>query len=220
MARALSNRQKAIMAFIEKYIMEHDYPPTIRDIGGGCKISSTSVVDYNLNRLEEMKYISRNRKVSRGITVLRPIAALRDHGPLRIPIWGHIAAGEPIAVPEAEMYPPEDADYLELAREMLRVPDDQKLFAMRVKGLSMIDALINDGDIVVFARQDVCDPGEMVAVWLREEQMTTLKRFYPEQKERRVRLQPENTEMAPIYCEPRNVEIKGKVMMVIRQCNV
>lgn len=216
MARSLSNRQKAIMNFIEKYIVAHDYPPTIRDICEGCKISSTSVVDYNLNRLEEMKYISRNRKVSRGILVNRPIGVLRDQGPLRIPIWGEIAAGEPIAVPEAEMYPPEDAGYVELAREMLRAPGDKQLFAMRVKGLSMIDALINDGDIVIFANQNVCERGEMVAAWLKEEQLTTLKRFYPEGRE--VRLQPENREMKPIYCDAKNVEIKGKVMMVIRQC--
>ncbi|HBY96370.1 MAG: transcriptional repressor LexA [Ardenticatenaceae bacterium] len=216
MARSLSNRQKAIMTFIEKYIVEHDYPPTIRDICDGCKISSTSVVDYNLNRLQEMGYISRNSKVSRGIMVNRPIGALLDHGPLRIPIWGEIAAGDPIAVPNAEMYPPEDAGYVELAREMLRPSSDKQLFAMRVKGRSMIDAFIKEGDVVIFSNQNVCERGEMVAAWLKEEQQTTLKRFYPEG--RKVRLQPENTDMEPIYCEAKNIEIKGKVMMVIRHC--
>lgn len=214
MARGLSGRQKAIMAFIEKYIVEHDYPPTIRDICDGCKISSTSVVDYNLKRLQEMGYISRDNKVSRGIMVSQPIAAMQGKGSLRIPILGQIAAGEPIAVPDAEMLPTEDGEYLELARDLLHAPADRLLFAMKVRGTSMIDALIADGDTVIFAHQNVCERGEMVAAWLKDEQRTTLKRFYPEGPQ--VRLQPENTEMAPIYCDADNVEIKGKVMMVIR----
>lgn len=237
MARTLSNRQREILAFIEEYIARHNYPPTIRDICDGCKISSTSVVDYNLNRLQELKYISRDSKVSRGITVLRPITVLQGNGaeredetrvipfparsrqdrtPHRIYVWGTIAAGEPISVPDAETHPPDPSDFIELAHEMLRVSPDKRLFAMRVKGRSMIDALINDGDIVIFSEQNVCETGEMVAAWLKEEQQTTLKRFYPEG--RRVRLQPENSEMEPIYCDADNVEIKGKVMMVIRRC--
>jgi repressor LexA len=129
---------------------------------------------------------------------------------VQIPLLGKIAAGKPIQVPEAGLEP---YDMLSLSREL--VPDQEGLFALEVKGTSMIDALINDGDIVVMKRQESAQNGEMVAVWLKEEKETTLKRLYRERN--RIRLQPMNPTMKPFYADPRNVEVQGKVVLVIRQ---
>src|ERR671920_2312241 len=104
-------------------------------------------------------------------------------------------------------------EMLELSSEL--VPDHGRdLFALRVKGHSMVDALINDGDIVVLRRQETCENGETVAVWLKDERETTLKRFYLEGD--RVRLQPANVTMDPIYTLADNVEVQGRLVTVLR----
>ncbi|MEO5953470.1 MAG: S24 family peptidase, partial [Chloroflexia bacterium] len=90
-----------------------------------------------------------------------------------------------------------------------------RLYALRVKGLSMIDALINDGDVVILEAQETAENGQTVAAWLKNEQAATLKRFYME--DGRVRLQPANSTMQPIYTDPDNVEIKGRLISVIRR---
>jgi repressor LexA len=90
----------------------------------------------------------------------------------------------------------------------------QGLFALRVKGQSMIDAFIDDGDVVVLKQQETCENGETVAVWLKDERETTLKKFYLEGE--RVRLQPANTTMEPIYTPAENVEIQGRLVGVVR----
>ena len=104
-------------------------------------------------------------------------------------------------------------DHIELSVDLVGRSQDG-LFALRVNGFSMIDALIGDGDIVVLRRQQTAENGETVAVWLRREQETTLKRFYHEGD--RIRLQPANATMAPIYTTPDNVEIQGKLVTVLR----
>jgi repressor LexA len=210
MAKKLSKRQDAMLAYIEHFIDEHSYPPTIRDIQRDLNISSTSVVDYNLNAIEQRNLIRRNRNISRGIELVH-----RQPQPgnlVRIPIVGQIAAGEPIPVLE-DVHIDENTETLELSGEMIG-SQHEGLFGLRVRGLSMIDALINDGDIVVLRHQNTCENGETVAAWLRDEKETTLKKFYVE--DGRVRLQPANTQMDPIICEPDNVEIQGKLVTVFR----
>jgi repressor LexA len=206
----LSRRQRAILEFIEEFLIENDYPPTIRDIQRELGISSTSVVDYNLKVLEGRNYIRRNKNISRGIEVVGRTVGRRNI--VAIPVIGQIAAGLPIPVP-GDL---EDSDYvetIELSGDL--VPDSGRdLFALRVKGHSMVDALINDGDLVLLRRQETCENGETVAVWLREQKETTLKRFYYEGD--RVRLQPANVTMEPIYTRPDNVEIQGKLVTVVR----
>jgi len=203
----LSARQEAILRFITKFLEENGYPPSIRDIGSAVSISSTSVVDYNLNVLEREGYIARDREVSRG---LRLVGQGRDRELLiSVPLLGRIAAGAPIPVP-GDAVPQE---HLELARGILR--DEEDIYALQVQGESMIDALINDGDIVIMKHQKVAENGEMVAVWLRDKEETTLKKVYHEGD--MVRLQPANPTMEPIYVNPAGMEIQGKVIMVIRQ---
>jgi repressor LexA len=209
----LSRRQRAILEFIEQFLSENDYPPTIRDIQRDLEISSTSVVDYNLKVLEQRNYIRRNKNISRGIELV-------NRSPLRrnivsIPVIGQIAAGSPIPVP-GDLEGSDAADVIELSTDL--VPDSGRaLFGLRVKGHSMVDALINDGDIVLLKRQESCENGETVAVWLRDEKETTLKRIYFEGD--RVRLQPANVTMEPIYTRPDNIEIQGRLVTVVRSVN-
>jgi repressor LexA len=209
--KQLSRRQQAILDFIGAFLDDNDYPPTIRDIQHELSISSTSVVDYNLKVLEERNMIRRNRNISRGIELV-------GRGPGRggmvsIPVIGQIAAGQPIPVPES-LGEYDVSSMIELSPD-LAPNNGRSLFALRVKGHSMVDALINDGDIVVLKAQETCENGETVAVWLRDERETTLKRFYLEDGNR-VRLQPANVTMEPIYTDASNVEVQGKLVSVVR----
>jgi repressor LexA len=210
MAKKLSKRQEAMLSYIEQFIEQHSYPPTIRDIQRDLDISSTSVVDYNLNALEQRNFIRRNRNISRGIELVGRHAPASNL--VKIPIVGQIAAGEPIPVLD-DVLIDENTETIELSGEMIG-SRNENLFGLRVRGMSMIDALINDGDIVILRHQKTCENGETVAVWLRDEKETTLKKFYLEQEQ--IRLQPANAQMDPIYCDPENVEIQGKLVTVFR----
>src|SRR5690606_18376642 len=165
---------------------------SIRDIQTGCDISSTSVVDYNLKRLEEKGYIRRDREVSRAIELLDGQGERRRRGTVQVPVLGKIAAGIPLPVHPDQMAP---EDVLDLTEDL--VPNRPGLYALRVQGTSMIDALINDGDTVILAPRSTADPGEVVAAWIVDREETTLKKYYPEGK--KVRLQPMNSTMEPIF---------------------
>ena len=210
----LSERQQRIYEFITKFTGEKGRPPTIREIGAKVGITSTSVVNYNLNILVREGLIQREKEVSRGLRVVGAStkSMLAGAGFIQIPLLGKIAAGHPISVPEAGLAP-YDGETLSLTRDL--VPDQEGLFALEVKGTSMIDALINDGDIVVMKKQETAQNGDMVAVWLKEEKETTLKRLYRERN--RIRLQPMNPTMKAFYADPRNVEVQGKVVLVVRK---
>lgn len=210
MAKPLSRRQQLMLDYIERFLEENTYPPTIREIQRDLNISSTSVVDYNLNILEQRNLIRRNRNISRGIELLNRVNPARNL--VRVPVIGQIAAGQPIPVLD-EIIPDETTEHIEISEEMLG-KQTEGLFALRVKGESMIDALIGDGDLVILRHQQTCENGDTVAVWLRDEKETTLKRFYHEGEQ--VRLQPANTTMSPIYTTPDNVEIQGKLVTVVR----
>ena len=207
MKKALSERQKKILEFIAGFTRENRYPPSLREIGEAVGISSTSVVNYNLNILEREGYIERDPLVSRGIKMVGS-HALSPWETWTIPLLGRIAAGEPLPIPDEA--PPEET--IEVARDQLKSPAG--IYALEVKGDSMIDALVNDGDIVLMRHQETAENGEMVAVWLKDREETTLKRFYQEGKQ--VRLQPANPALEAILERAENVEIQGKVVMVIR----
>jgi repressor LexA len=215
MAERLSERQKRILEFLGEYVAENGYPPSIREMGAAAGISSTSVVVYNLKRLEERGYISRDREVSRGLKLTsRARAQVMPDAVVHLPLLGRIVAGEPIPVPASDFNLMGD-ETIELTRDILGDPEG--LYALQVQGSSMIDALVHDGDIVVMRHQQRVENGEMAAVWLKEREEVTLKRFYQEAGGR-VRLQPANPAMQPIYVDdPRQVEVQGKVVMVIRQ---
>ncbi|MEX2247475.1 MAG: transcriptional repressor LexA [Dehalococcoidia bacterium] len=205
--KGLSDKQQGIMQFIRSFIDEHDYPPSIRDIQLGCQISSTSVVDYNLKALERLGYIRRDREVSRAIELV----GARRQRTVPIPIIGTIAAGQPIPVPTADTWQSASEDVFEATDELTK--GREHVFALKVRGTSMIDALVNDGDLVILEATKTADDGDMVAAWLKRENEATLKKFYREGN--RVRLQPANSTMKPIYTEADNVEIQGRVLATI-----
>jgi repressor LexA len=212
MKNQLSAKRRQIVDFILQFMEERGYPPTVRDIQGGCGISSTSVVDYHLKVLEKEGHIRRDPEVSRGIELPGRASALQLR--VQVPIIGQIAAGEPIPVPGSETWDAAaGADFLEVTADLTR--GRQEIYALKVKGMSMIDALINDGDMVLMQYTSTVDNGEMAAVWLKGEKEVTLKKVYMEPG--RVRLQPANSQMQPIYADPENVEIQGRVIAVIRQ---
>ncbi len=208
MSDGLSEKQRDILRFLEQFIADHDYPPSIRDIQQGCSISSTSVVDYNLKRLEEKGLIRRDREVSRAIELLNRQGERRRRT-VQVPLLGPIAAGIPIPTHPDSVAP---LDIIELTEEQVR--GKANLYALRVQGTSMIDALINDGDIVILEPRQTADPGEVVAVWIVDRGETTLKKYYPEG--RKVRLQPMNATMAPIMEDASNIQVQGRLVATIR----
>lgn len=219
MARAkqkpLSEKQKAILKFMENYIEQHRFPPTIRDICNATGIKSTSVVNYNLNKLVNAGLLQRSQRKSRGLRLKELAGAQKVSREIaRVPLIGTIGASEPVPVPEDIGSHYDEDDLIEVMPMLLRGCDPAEVFALRVKGQSMIDAMIREGDIVVFHKQEVARDGEMVAVWLSERGETTLKYFYNEGD--RIRLQPAHPTMPPIYVNPAQCHIQGRVLSVIR----
>ncbi|MEX2158717.1 MAG: transcriptional repressor LexA [Dehalococcoidia bacterium] len=205
--KGLSGKQQSILDFLRKFIRDKDYPPSIRDIQLGCGISSTSVVDYNLKALERLGYIRRDREVSRAIELLD--GSGRRPSTVAVPIIGTIAAGQPIPVPTEDTWSAANFDdMVEVAPEM--TGDREHVYALRVKGTSMIDALVNDGDLVIMEATSSANDGDMVAAWLKREGEATLKKIYTENG--RIRLQPANVTMKPIYTDPENIEVQGRVL--------
>jgi len=214
MARGkLSDRQRKILDFIRMFGLQSGYPPSIREIGKAVGISSTSVVNYNLNRLVEQGHLDRDQNVSRGLRLTEKISS-QVSAIIRVPLVGRIFASEPVPVPgtDSPMFGSDEA--IEITQGLLSSTED--LFALEVKGDSMIDAMISEGDIVVMQRRSEWSNGDLVAVWLKDKEETTLKHIYREGDT--VRLQPANPTMEPIIIEdPENLEVQGKVMLVVRQ---
>jgi len=214
----LSNRQQAMLRFIRSYVEENGYPPSMREIGAAVDISSTSVVSYNLNILQAKGYIQREREVSRGVRLLgdeeEQAGSLKDVGVIRVPVLGRIVASEPVPIPDDNFSPLDVDESIALTKDILR--ESGPVYALQVKGDSMVDALVQDGDIVIMKPETNPKNGDLVAAWLKEEKETTLKRFFREGRGR-VRLQPANPTMDPIYVHPSNLEVQGKVIAVVRQ---
>ncbi|MBI9046623.1 MAG: repressor LexA [Anaerolineaceae bacterium] len=232
----LGERHQKIMDFLFSFQEEFGYSPSIRQIGENIGVKSTSLVDYYLKRLVALGYIERDQHISRSIRLMDPLyeavgkvskAISEASDLLNIPIAGRIVASEPLPMPDSDLsyFDPESS--VEIARSLL--PANEKineLFALEVDGDSMIDAMVNDGDLVILKHAQEARNGEMVAVWLDDNNETTLKYFYKESiqvegiTKVRVRLQPANPNMEPIIINnPEHLRIMGKVVMVIRQVN-
>lgn len=220
----LGEKHKKLLGVIERYSEKNGYPPSIREMCKLADISSTSVANYYLNQLEEMGYIERGSRVSRGVKVLKSITETVEEIKdgiselLRIPVVGRIVASEPAPVPSSNFNYYDAESAVDVARSLLPErsikPDD--LFALEVQGDSMIDAMVNDGDIVIMKKTNSVNNGEMAAIWLTDRDETTLKFFHKEND--RIRLQPANPLMDPIIIDkPEIVQIQGSVVMVIRQ---
>jgi len=200
--------RNSILEFIKSFVEERGYAPTLGEIQRAIGISSKSVVDHHLKALEREGHIRRDAQVVRGINVSGIGRRSRS-----VPLLGTIAAGAPIAVPTDETWHSAALDTIDVPAELLS--GERQVYALKVKGTSMIDALVDDGDIVILEAKNTADNGEMVAAWLSDRNEATLKRLYREAG--RIRLQPANQTMSPIYVEPDKVEVQGKVVAVLRK---
>jgi repressor LexA len=201
-------RDKIIDAIDELSSVNHR-PPTNRELGQYLGGKSTGHIDYHLRILKERGVLNHDAKKSRGISIAG--APVRGEG-LRIPLMGTIAAGSPIDAVQ------DSGDFVSVPSNFGGISSADGLFALRVKGTSMIEDLIDDGDIVVIKKQETATDGDTVVALLdgaSSEGEATLKRFYREKK--RVRLEPRNPTMSPIFVDPANLRIQGKVVTVIRQ---
>ena len=211
----LSERQKNILQYIADYIADNTRPPTIREIGRNVKISSTSVVNYNLTRLVEKGMIERESEVSRGLRLTdkaRKFLGFSStskvvNGSLHVPFLGAIVAGEPI-----ESFEGNGEDMVEIGANLFG-DATENLFALKVKGDSMIEAGINDGDIVVIEEGDTADNGDIV-VALVEDQEATLKRL--RRKAGMIALEAANPAYETRVFRDDQVKVQGKLVGLIR----
>ncbi len=222
-----SEMQQRILQCIATFVRDNEMPPTNREIGQEVGINSTGHVDYHLAQLEKKGYLERNARKSRGLRLLPKTLELAEvvailspeddtdtdvvlplgAAPLRLPVFGQIAAGIPLEIS------PQYDEMLDLSAAFAR--DD--LFALRVKGKSMIGDLIDDGDYVIVQKSETAANGECVVATVSgpgQESEATLKRLYREGP--RVRLQPSNPDMQPIYVDAQDLRIQGRVISVIR----
>ena len=191
------DKTQEVYEYIEQYIYKNNYPPTIREIGEKLKLDSTSSVVYHLKKLENMGKISRSENKNRAIELTdKPVV-----NSISLPVVGVIAAGQPILAEENW------TDKIVINENFFV---GSNLFILKVKGDSMIEVGIFDGDFVVISKQSVANNGEIVACLIDNE--ATVKRFYKENGY--FRLQPENSSMRPIYTD--HVEVLGKVVGLIR----
>lgn len=203
---AKSGTRERILSFISAFRQERGFAPTVKEIAESCNITSLSVVQYHLDRLERSGVISREKNKSRSINTLEDAREVND-----VPLLGVIAAGQPIGIPDANAW--------DAATNRLEVPPFMTqgkwgVFALQVRGNSMVDAMIADGDFVIM--EQACDikNGDVAAVWLKNEQEVTLKKVYFEGD--RIRLQPCNPFMMPFYHHAENIDVQGRLIGVIR----
>ncbi len=205
----LTKRQQEIFDFIKRYAAEHGYPPTVRDIGKAVGLASSSTVHAHLANLERIGMLRRDPSKPRAIELLdRAVGTVT--GPIRsalgvesgLPLVGHVAAGQPVLAEEN-------------IEEYIPVPDvaggEEGEFILRVRGDSMVDAGMLEGDFVVVRSQDTADDGDIVVALVGED--ATVKRFFREKDH--VRLQPENPTMEPI--RSKDVKVLGRVVGLFRR---
>ena len=208
LAKRLTEKQKDILNFIETYIEEFGYPPSIRDIQNNCDISSTSVVKYNLDRLQEKGLMNRDSEISRSISLTNS----EKSQTIKVPVLGTITAGQPFPMVEDSRWDVDELESIDLPDNFSYIED--KIFALKVSGYSMVDALIGDGDTIILEKTNKALNGEMVAAKINSENETTLKRIFIEGNN--TRLQPENPLMDSMYFPSKDVSILGKVVAVWR----
>ena len=197
----ISAKQQEILEYIKETILKKGYPPAVREICEAVNLKSTSSVHSHLETLEENGYIRRDPTKPRAIEILDDHFNLTRREIANIPLIGSVAAGQPILAQEnIENYFPVPVDLI----------PNQEAFILKVKGESMINAGILDGDHIIVAQQETADNGDIVVALLDDS--ATVKRFYRENSQ--IRLQPENDTMEPIYAT--DVQILGKVVGLLR----
>jgi len=200
-------RQRQIYYFMANYYYKYGVTPGIREIGAAVHLRGSAAVKYQVDQLVEGGLLDRVTGKPHGLSL---------HGSRQypVPLVGTIAAGKPLRLPETS-FSLTDYDVIFAPTDM--ASPESEVFALQVKGNSMIDALVRDGDVVLLRRQDTADDGEMVAALLTEENETTLKYLFREPEKGRVRLQPAHPYMPPFYVQPDKLRVQGKVVGVIRK---
>jgi repressor LexA len=205
----VSKRQREIYDFIVAYARKHGYPPTVREIGADVGLASPSTVHVHLAKLEQAGYVRRDPTKPRALELVgRDAPQGRDPGSVHVlPLIGEIAAGSPLLAEQ------NIEDYIAVPEPLARGDDE---FLLRVRGDSMIEAGIKPGDYVVVRRQQTAETGDVVAALLGEDETAgeaTVKTFHRDNG--RIRLQPENSALEPLY--PEHVQILGKVVGLFRR---
>ncbi len=228
--KKLKERHKQVLDVIQRYSEKHGYAPSYREICAQTDITSTSMVNYYLEQLEEMGYIERVENISRSLQIKEKAqekvnkvlgnvkqAVEEISNSLTIPVVGRIVASEPVPIPDTDFSLFDAESNIEVPESLIPFNmQKENLFALEVAGDSMIDAMVNDGDLIIMKPTREARNGEMVAVRIKDQNETTLKHFYHEGD--RVRLQPANPTMDPIYVDSSSdIEVQGSVVLVIRQ---
>ncbi|WP_442957188.1 transcriptional repressor LexA [Petrocella sp. FN5] len=200
----LGEKQQLILDFLKQEILSKGYPPSVREIGEAVGLKSTSTVHGHLERLEKKGVIRRDPTKPRAIEILDDEFNVQRREILNVPIVGRVAAGEPLlAVENIEEYFPLPVDYA----------PNQELFMLRVKGDSMINVGIFEGDLIIVQKQSTATNGDIVVALL--EDSVTVKTYYRESDH--IRLQPENDQLEPIRVYDDSIVIEGKVISLFRQ---
>ena len=221
----MEQRLETILGFILSYQDDYGSSPTIREIGERIDVSSTSQVSFYLKKLKERKFIERRGNTARSTVVTD--AGLNFLGMLKqkmveisdnlwnVPVLGRIVASEPLPMPDDPTFDPDST--IEVARSLFGIKEKpEELFALEVDGDSMIDAMINDGDVVIFRKANQVPNGEMAAIWIDDDSTTTLKYFHQEKDH--YRLVPANPTMEDIIVpREKQLRIMGQVVAVVRQ---
>jgi repressor LexA len=238
-SKIMQQRLEKILDYIIAYQDEHGSPPSIREIGDRINVTSTSQVSFYLEKLETLDYITKRDNVSRSIQVTKegmdflgiepaeeeevkqPVSLREQIEAIsqylwKVPVRGRIVASEPLPMPDDPDFHDDDMT-IEVARSLFGINENpDELFALEVDGDSMIDAMINDGDVVIFRKANEVRNGEMAAIWIDDDNTTTLKYFYQEKDH--YRLEPANPTMEDIIIpKEKHLRIMGKVVAVVRQ---
>jgi repressor LexA len=198
----LTRRQKEMWDYLQEHIATQGYAPTLEEIGAHFRLSSLATVHKHLTNLEMKGAITRKWNLSRAIEIP---AQRKTVNSLELPLLGQVAAGTPIEAVETQ-------DTLTVPVDLVRRPNTA--FALRVKGQSMVEEGILDGDYIVVEQRQTAQSGETVVAMVNGE--ATVKKFFPE-RGGRVRLQPANVQMEPIIARGKDVEIRGIVVAVLRK---
>ncbi len=199
--------REAILDYIKTFKQNNGYSPSVREVADHCGVKSPSVIQYHLTHLEKAGLITKGKDRSRSLGL---VGGTEDIA--RVPLLGVISAGQPIWVPPADTWDVETQRMIGIPREV--TGGKKKLYALQVRGNSMVDAMIADGDTVIMEQVEEVKNGDVVACWLEKEQEVTLKKIYFEDE--KVRLQPCNPYMLPMYHTRKNVQIQGRLVAVLR----
>ncbi len=208
--------EQKLYQFMQTYYTQNGYTPSYQEMVNHTAAKTKSHIAHQLKNLENAGWIEKTPNLPRAIRLNKTLHEAPATNRKHIRLVGVIQAGAPIPIPGSDFamfLPDEDIDVGNMLPEQARRKD---LFALRVQGDSMIDSNIRDQDLVIMEHTSQARNGEMVAAWLLDNEETTLKHFYKEKD--RIRLQPANPQFKPIYCQPHQVQVQGRVLMVIRSC--